>query len=142
MEGRLAAILACDVVGYSRTMRVDETGTLERLKACRRRLIDPRLARYCGRVIKLMGDCALVGFASAVDSVSFAVSMQHAMAEWNIIPELHRSAARFRHSPPPANIGTRRPIWHAFPFSMKMTQPSTRRSAKHCSKQAVRGAAW
>ncbi len=80
MEGRLAAILACDVVGYSRAMRVDETGTLERLKACRRRLIDPRLARYCERVIKLMGDCALVGFASAVDSVSFAVSMQHAMA--------------------------------------------------------------
>lgn len=54
MERRLTAILAADVVGYSRLMGEDEVGTLERLKACRRELVDPAIVRHDGRIIKLM----------------------------------------------------------------------------------------
>ena len=56
MERRLTAILAADVVGYSRLMGEDEVGTLERLKSCRRELIDPAIEEFRGRMIKLMGD--------------------------------------------------------------------------------------
>lgn len=80
MERRLAAILAADVVGYSRLMGEDEAGTLERLKACRARLIDPAIAKYHGRIVKLMGDGALVEFASVVDAVQCAAAIQRAMA--------------------------------------------------------------
>jgi adenylate cyclase len=83
MERRLAAILGADVVGYSRLMGADETGTLEALKALRRDLIDPRIAEHRGRVFKLMGDGALVEFASAVDAVACAVEIQRALAEHN-----------------------------------------------------------
>lgn len=81
MERRLAAILSYDVVGYSRAMGVDERGTFERLKAHRRKIIDPRAAQHGGRTIKLIGDGALMEFASVVDAVAFAVSMQFATAE-------------------------------------------------------------
>jgi class 3 adenylate cyclase len=63
MERRLAAILAADVVGYSRLIGVDEEGTLERLKAHRRELIDPKIAEHQGRIVKTMGDGVLVEFA-------------------------------------------------------------------------------
>jgi len=76
VQRRLTAILAADVVGYARLMEHDEAGTLERLKACRRDILDPRIAEYRGRVVKLMGDGALVEFASVVDAVKCAVAIQ------------------------------------------------------------------
>ena len=66
---KLAAILAADVVGYSRLMGDDEVGTLTRLKACRKEVVDPKIAAHRGRMFKLMGDGALIEFASAVDAV-------------------------------------------------------------------------
>ncbi len=83
VERRLAAILAADVAGYSRLMGVDEEGTLAALKACRRELIDPKIAEYRGRIVKTTGDGALVEFASAVDAVRCATEIQRAMAERN-----------------------------------------------------------
>jgi adenylate cyclase len=80
---RLAAILAADVVGYSRIMGMDEEGTLERLKALRRELIDPLIAKHHGRVIKTTGDGLLIEFASAVNAVRCAVEVQQAMPERN-----------------------------------------------------------
>ncbi|HMB77009.1 MAG TPA: adenylate/guanylate cyclase domain-containing protein, partial [Kiloniellaceae bacterium] len=80
MERRLAAILAADVVGYSRLMEADESGTLARLKAHRKDLIEPTIAAHHGRLVKLMGDGALVEFASAVDAVECAVKVQAGMA--------------------------------------------------------------
>jgi adenylate cyclase len=80
MERRLTAILSADVVGYSRLMGEDESGTLERLKACRRELIDPTIEEFHGRIIKLMGDGALVEFASVVDAVQCAAVIQRKMA--------------------------------------------------------------
>jgi adenylate cyclase len=80
---RLAAILAADVAGYSRLMGADEEGTLERLKALRRELIDPRVAEYHGRIVKTTGDGLLVEFASVVDAVRCAVEVQQAMPERN-----------------------------------------------------------
>jgi class 3 adenylate cyclase len=67
LQRRLAAILSADVVGYSRRMGIDEAGTLSRLNALRRDVIDPKIAAHSGRIVKLMGDGALVEFASAVD---------------------------------------------------------------------------
>jgi len=80
---RLAAILAADVAGYSRLMGVDEEGTLERLKALRRELLDPKIAVHNGRIVKTTGDGMLVEFASVVDAVRCAVSVQQAMPERN-----------------------------------------------------------
>ena len=76
MERRLAAILAADIVGYSRLMRADEEGTLARLKALRAELFDPQVAGHRGRIVKTTGDGALVEFASAVDAVRCAVAVQ------------------------------------------------------------------
>ncbi|MFQ5958603.1 MAG: hypothetical protein ACE5LF_04465, partial [Alphaproteobacteria bacterium] len=73
MERRLAAILAADVVGYSRLMGADEEGTLARLKALREGLIDPEIAAHHGRIVKTTGDGVLVEFASVVDAVRCAV---------------------------------------------------------------------
>ncbi len=83
MERRLAAILAADVVGYSRLIRSNEDGTLAALKAIRTDVINPLIATHGGRVVKLMGDGMLVEFASVVDAVRAAVEMQQAMAERN-----------------------------------------------------------
>lgn len=80
---RLAAILAADVVGYSRLMGRDEHGTLTRLKAHRTLRLEPTLARHGGRLVKLTGDGALVEFPSAVDALSAAIEFQQAMAEAN-----------------------------------------------------------
>jgi adenylate cyclase len=80
---RLAAILAADVAGYSRLMGADEEGTLERLKALRRELVDPRIAEHHGRIVKTTGDGLLVEFASVVDAVRCAVEVQRAMPERN-----------------------------------------------------------
>ena len=83
MERRLAAILAADVVGYSRLMGLDEAATLAALKAHRTELIDPKAAQYNGRTIKLMGDGALMEFPSVVEAVTFAVEVQLAMRQRN-----------------------------------------------------------
>ena len=80
-ERRLAAILAADVVGYSRLVEHDEAGTLSALKALRREVIDPLLAELQGRIVKLMGDGALVEFGSVVDAVACAVAIQKGVAE-------------------------------------------------------------
>jgi TolB-like protein len=80
---RLAAILAADVAGYSRLMGADEEGTLERLKALRRELLDPKIAEHHGRIVKTTGDGMLVEFASVVDAVRCAVEVQQAMAGLN-----------------------------------------------------------
>jgi class 3 adenylate cyclase/TolB-like protein len=95
VERRLAAILAADVVGYSRLMERDEDRTLERLKAHRKEFIEPLIAEYQGRVVKLMGDGVLVEFASVVDAARCAVLIQRGMAEREAeVPEDQR--LRFR----------------------------------------------
>jgi TolB-like protein/class 3 adenylate cyclase len=83
VERRLAAILAADVVGYSRLMGEDEDGTLSHLKALRRELIDPKITEYRGRIVKTTGDGLLVEFPSVVDAVRCAVAVQRAMTERN-----------------------------------------------------------
>src|SRR3974390_1710107 len=80
---RLAAILAAGVAGYSRLMGADEEGTLERLKALRRELLDPTIGQHRGRIVKTTGDGLLVEFASVVDAVRCAVEVQQAMPERN-----------------------------------------------------------
>ena len=81
LQRRLAAILSTDVVGYSRLMGLDEAGTLSRLNALRRELVDPTIAAHAGRIVKLMGDGALVEFASAVDAVACAIEIQRQLRE-------------------------------------------------------------
>ena len=80
---RLTTILAADAVGYSRLVGTDEEGTLERLRAIRKDLIDPVIAAHRGRIVKTTGDGLLAEFASVVDAVRSAVDMQRAMAESN-----------------------------------------------------------
>jgi adenylate cyclase len=81
MERRLAAIVAADVVGYSRLMGADEAGTLARLKALRAEVVDPAVAGHRGRTVKLMGDGALIEFASVVDAVNCAAAIQRAVTQ-------------------------------------------------------------
>lgn len=77
MERRLAAILAADVVGYTRLMGEDEAGTLRRLTELREQVLEPLIAEHRGRIVKLMGDGLLVEFASVVDAVACAVAWQN-----------------------------------------------------------------
>jgi TolB-like protein/class 3 adenylate cyclase len=94
-DRRLAAILAADVVGYSRLVERDETGTLERLKEHRKGFIEPLIAEHQGRIVKLMGDGALCEFGSIVDAVACALAIQRGMAEREAeVPEDQR--IRFR----------------------------------------------
>ena len=79
VERRLAAVLAADVVGYTRLIEQDEAGTLARLKALRQAVIEPILARHGGRIVKLMGDGALVEFPSTSEAVQAAVGVQQAV---------------------------------------------------------------
>jgi class 3 adenylate cyclase len=81
VERKLAAILAADVAGYSRLTGADEEGTLARLKAHRRELIDPKIAEHRGRIVKTTGDGLLVEFASPVEAVRCAGEIQKAMRE-------------------------------------------------------------
>src|SRR5271155_3948903 len=88
VERRLAAILAADIAGYSRLMGQDEAGTLARLKALRRELIDPKIAEHKGRIVKTTGDGILIVFPSVVEAVACAVAVQRGMPEHNAqIPE-------------------------------------------------------
>ena len=83
VQRRLAAILAADVVGYSRLMGADEEGTFAALKARRHDVLQPMVAQHHGRIVKVMGDGVLVEFASAVSAVQCAVDLQEAMATAN-----------------------------------------------------------
>ncbi|MFO1074460.1 MAG: winged helix-turn-helix domain-containing protein [Geminicoccaceae bacterium] len=89
LERRLAAIMAADIVGYSRLIEADEAATLAALKGLRQEAIDPLLAEHKGRIVKLMGDGALVEFGSVVDAVACAVAVQHGVAEQQagVVPE-------------------------------------------------------
>jgi adenylate cyclase len=82
-ERRLAAVVAADMVGYSRLMEVDETGTLARLKTHRIELIDPAIAKNRGRIIKTTGDGMLLEFHSVADAVLCAAEIQRRMARRN-----------------------------------------------------------
>src|SRR5277367_1983028 len=82
-QRKLAAIVAADVVGYSRLMGRDESGTLARLRKNRSERLEPVLRKYGGRLVKLTGDGALVEFASAVDALSATIEFQQGMAEAN-----------------------------------------------------------
>jgi TolB-like protein/class 3 adenylate cyclase/Tfp pilus assembly protein PilF len=82
-QRKLAAIVAADVVGYSRLMGRDESGTLARLRKNRSEHLEPVLAKYGGRLVKLTGDGVLIEFASAVDALSAAIEFQQATAEAN-----------------------------------------------------------
>ena len=77
---KLAAILAADVVGYSRLVGADEDGTVARLRALRSELIDPAIASNRGRIVKTTGDGILIEFASVVDAVGCAIEVQKSMA--------------------------------------------------------------
>ena len=83
VERRLAAILAADVVGYSRLMEVDEAGTLARLKTIRLEVIDPAIAKCRGRIIKTTGDGMLVEFQSVTEALRCAIDFQQRMARRN-----------------------------------------------------------
>jgi len=83
LERRLLAILAMDVVGYSRKMEADEAGTIARLAAARATVTDPLIAEHRGQTVKLMGDGAIVSFASVVDAAACAVAIQRMMADRN-----------------------------------------------------------
>ena len=88
VERRMAAILAADVAGYSRLMGADEEGTLTRLKAHRRELIDPKIKERHGRIVKTTGDGALVEFPSVVEAVRCAVEVQRGMVDRNaVVPQ-------------------------------------------------------
>lgn len=95
VQRRLAAILAADVVGYSRLMGADESGTLAQLKTLRKEVFDPRTEAHNGRIVKTTGDGELVEFASAVDAVQCAIEVQQALARRNAdIPEDRRIELR------------------------------------------------
>jgi adenylate cyclase len=94
-QRRLAAIMAADVVSYTRLMDLDEAGTLARLKALRSELFDPRTEAYGGRIFKNTGDGALAEFPSATDAVQAALDIQHELAARNAdLPEAERILLR------------------------------------------------
>jgi TolB-like protein/Tfp pilus assembly protein PilF len=90
VQRRLAAILAADVVGYSRMMQADEAGTMAALKSRRTEILQPLVSKHHGRIIKFMGDGVLVEFGSAVEAVGCAVALQEAMAVANEAAEESR----------------------------------------------------
>ena len=97
MERRLAAILAADVVGYTRLMGADEAGTLRRLTELRQEILELLINEHHGRVVKLMGDGLLVEFASVVDALACAVAWQNRVSEQEVATEedkrLHSASA-------------------------------------------------
>src|SRR6476619_2363790 len=77
---KLAAIMAADVVGYSRLMEADEAGTLAALRNWRKAILEPAIQSHAGRIVKVMGDGVLVEFASAVNAVNAAIMLQRRVA--------------------------------------------------------------
>ncbi len=98
-QRRLAAILAADVVGYSRLMRADEAGTLAQLKTLRKELLDPKITEYRGRVVKTTGDGILIEFPSAVDAVQHAVEALPVVA-WKASGSRECFTARYSYAVP------------------------------------------
>ncbi|PAP95466.1 adenylate/guanylate cyclase domain-containing protein [Mesorhizobium wenxiniae] len=95
LDRKLLAILAADVVGYSKAMEADEAGVIERLRSIRAELTDPAITRHHGRIVKLMGDGALVAFDSVVDAVVCAAEIQKGVAARNAgLPEPERIVFR------------------------------------------------
>ena len=95
LDRRLLAILALDVVGYSAKMEADEKGAISLLTAVRRDIAEPAIAEHHGRIVKLMGDGALVTFESVVDAVGCAVAVQRQMTTRNApLPEAERIVCR------------------------------------------------
>ena len=95
VQRRLAAILAADVVGYSRLIEADEEGTRRRLRALHAELIDPRIAADGGRIVKTTGDGVLAEFPSAVDALRNALAIQAAIARRDAaLPEDRRLVFR------------------------------------------------
>src|SRR5437660_1749157 len=91
VQRRLTAILAADVVGFSRLVGSDEEGTLARLRALRREVLDPEIATHRGRIVKTTGDGILAEFASVVDAVRCAVAVQRAgAARESVLPQEQR----------------------------------------------------
>ena len=91
MERRLTAILAADVVGYSRLMGLDEAGTLAALKTHRREMADAKIAEHQGHIVKVTGDGMLVEFPSVVNAVACATEIQRRMRQRNVdVPEDRR----------------------------------------------------
>ena len=98
---KLAAILAADVVGYSRLMASDEAGTLAALKRHRQMVFEPAVAAHQGRIVKLIGDGAIVEFASVVDAVRCAAEIQRGMIDGEPeVPERPWQNRRSRHRTP------------------------------------------
>jgi class 3 adenylate cyclase len=94
-QRRLAAILAADVVGSSRMMQADEAGTLAALKSRRTEILQPLVSKHRGRIIKVMGDGALIEFASAADGVECSIVLQEGMEAANAgLPEDRRIVLR------------------------------------------------
>jgi adenylate cyclase len=94
-QRHLAAILAVDVVGYTRLMEQDEADTFARLRAHRKELFEPEIGKHQGRIFKLMGDGLLAEFGSVVDAVECAVDIQRGIAERNNgVPEDRRIDVR------------------------------------------------
>ncbi len=129
MERRLAAILAADVVGYSRLIRADEEGTIAALKTLRADLIDPKIADHHGRIVKLMGDGMLAEFGSVVDAVRAAVETQQSVSERNAgLPDDKRIEFRVGINLGDVVIDGDSPIGHQTPLSCEppMTLSSPR----------------
>jgi adenylate cyclase len=95
LERKLVAILAADVVGYSRMIRSDEDATIAALRELRKDVIDPAIARFRGRIVKLMGDGILAEFASVVDAVAASAEIQQDLSLRNAgIPDDRRVVFR------------------------------------------------
>ena len=95
VDRKLTAILAADVVGYSRLMSADQQGILERVKAYRQEFIYPKIAAHKGRIVKTTGDSMFAEFPSAIDAVRCAVEAQRAMVARNAqLPDEQRAAFR------------------------------------------------
>jgi TolB-like protein/class 3 adenylate cyclase/Flp pilus assembly protein TadD len=95
MDRKLTTIVAMDVVGYSRLMELDERGTLAQLKAIRAKIIDPTVANYGGRTVKLMGDGALLEFSSVVGALQCAIDIQRELGV-RISTAEHKNGIRLR----------------------------------------------
>lgn len=85
MERRLAAILAADVVGYTRLMAANEVEILSRLQSLLRKVIKPKIEECGGRIVKLMGDGLLADFPSTVNAVKCAVELQQSVSDWQCV---------------------------------------------------------
>ena len=112
VERRLAAIMATDIVAYSRLMETDEARTLTSIRTLRSEVLEPLLSGHRGRIVKLMGDGAILEFGSVIDAVACAVAVQEATSnhQQDVPPESRISVARW-HQPRGRCRGGWRPAW-------------------------------